>query len=94
MKWLEIIELRSVESNRKLLEPKLKKILDEFHRAAGKPIIKVYNRFDLDSDLSIHLLHSSSNADNNGSQVGVQLVSALKEFGLTNHSIWIEKSGE
>ena len=60
MNWLEIIELRSVDSNRKLLEPKLKNILNEFHRAAGNHIIKVYNRLALDSDLSIHLFHSSN----------------------------------
>jgi len=91
MNWLEIIELRTVNSNQNVLESKLKLVLDEIHKAASKHIIKVYNRLALDSDLSVHLLHSSNKVDINGSPVGLQLVSALKEFGLTNHSIWIEQ---
>lgn len=94
MNWLEIIELQTVSSDSIVLESKLKLVLDEIHKTASKHIIKVYSRLALGSDLSIHLIHSSNKADNNGSQVGLQIVSALKEFGLTNHSIWIEKSGE
>ena len=91
MKWLEIIELRSVGSNRKFLERELKSIVDELNKETEQRAIKVYSRVAVDSDFSIHLLHDSKEADINGSPLGLQLVSALKEYGLINHSIWVEK---
>ena len=92
MNWLEIIELRLVNSSQKDLEFKIKLIMDEFQRAEANHIIKIYSSLGLDSDLSIHILHSSTRADISGSPVGMQIIYALKEFGLTNHSIWIERS--
>lgn len=91
MKWLEIIELRSVGSNRKLLKRQLKALIDEAHKKAEQQAIKVYNHVAIDTDFSIHLLYDSVKADINGSPLGLQLVSTLKEFGLVNHSVWIEK---
>jgi hypothetical protein len=94
MNWLEIIELRTVNTTHDKLEAKLKSLFKDFHNSATDRIIKVYNRFSLESDISIHLLHQSDKPVINGSPEGMQLASALKEFGLTNHSIWIEKSGD
>lgn len=91
MKWLEIIELRSVGSNRELLKRQLKALIDEAHKKAEQQAIKVYNHVAIDTDFSIHLLYDSVKADINGSPLGLQLVSTLKEFGLVNHSVWIEK---
>jgi len=94
MSWLEIIELRTVNSSHKKLESKIKKILEEFHETASSHMTKIYNRVGLNSDISIHIIHNSKNAEINGSIEGFQLVTALKEFGLTNHSIWIERSSK
>jgi hypothetical protein len=91
MKWLEIIELRSVDSNRELLKRQLKALIDEAHKKAEQQAIKVYNHVAIDTDFSIHLLYNSVKADINGSPLGLQLVSTLKKFGLVNHSVWIEK---
>lgn len=91
MKWLEIIELRSVGSNRGLIMKQLREIIDEVHKNNEQQKIKVYNRVAIDSDFSIHLIHTTKNADINGSPLGLQLVSILKEFGLVNHSVWLDK---
>ncbi len=91
MKWLEIIELRSMGNNRKLLESNLKNLIDELNEETEQQAIKIYNRVAVDSDLSIHLLHDSKEADIDGSPLGLQLVSALKECGLINHSVWVER---
>ena len=91
MKWLEIIELRSVGKNRKLLEQDLKSLIEELNKETEQRTIKVYSRVIVDSDFSIHLLNDSKEADINGSPLGLQLVSALKEYGLINHSVWVEK---
>ena len=90
MKWLEIIELRSVDSNRELLESQLQKLINEVDRETKKQAIKTYSRVMIDTDFSIHLFHDSKKIENSGSPLGLNLVTALKEFGLVNHSVWIE----
>ncbi len=90
MKWLEIIELRSVESNRELLESQLQKLINEVDKETKKQAIKVYSHTTVETDFRIHLLHDSKEADISGSPLGLHLASALKKFGLVNHSIWIE----
>ena len=90
MKWLEIIELRSVESNRELLESQLQKLMNEVDKETKKQAIKSFSRVMIDTDFSIHLFHDSKKVENSGSPLGLRLASALKEFGLVNHSIWIE----
>ena len=90
MKWLEIIELRSVNRNRDLLKSQLRNLINEAEQEAKKQAIKVYSRVMVDTDFSIHLFHDSEKVENSGSPLGLRLSSALKEFGLVNHSVWIE----
>ncbi len=90
MKWLEIIELRSVGNNRELLESQLQKLIIEVDKEIKKQAIVAYSRVLIDTDFSIHLFHDSKKAEKSGSQLGLRLASALKVFGLINHSIWIE----
>ena len=44
MKWLEIIELRSMGNNRKLLESNLKNLIDELNEETEQQAIKIYDR--------------------------------------------------
>jgi hypothetical protein len=90
MKWLELIELRSVGNNLKIIEPELNHLINEIKKESEQRAIKVYSRFAVDSDFSFHLIHDSIEVDIHGSPLGLQLVSALKEFGLINHSVWVE----
>ena len=91
MKWLEIIELRSVESNRTLLESQLQSLINEVNQEARQQKIKVYSHITVETDFSIHLYHDSKEADISGSPLGQRLASALKEFGLVNHSVWVDR---
>lgn len=91
MKWLEIIELRSIDTNRDFLQAQLQKLIDDVGMEAREQVIKAYNRVMIDADFSIHLLHDSAKVENEGSPLGLHLVSALKEFGLINHTVWIEQ---
>lgn len=94
MKWLEIIELRSIKSDRDLMEHRIKELLGQVERKEGKQGIMVFSRVLIDTDFSIHLHHYSDGIDNEGSRLGLHLVSILKEFGIVNHSIWAEMHGE
>ena len=90
MKWLEIIELRTVNRNQDLLKSQLRNLINKTEQEAKKQTIKVYSRVMVDTDFSIYLFHDSKKIENNGSPLGLNLVTALKEFGLVNHSVWIE----
>ena len=92
MKWLEIIELRTVGSDRELLESHLQELIQQVDKETQMQSIKTYRRVMLDTDLSFHLFHDSKNVERNGSPLGLRLASSLKEFGLVNHSVWTEMS--
>ena len=92
MNVLETIELQSVGNNRKSLEQVLRSFIEELNIKTGPIQIKVYNNLAVDSNFSINLLHNSSEVEINGSPLGLQLVSSLKEYGLINHSVWLEKN--
>ncbi len=55
-----------------------------------KQIIMAYSRALIDMDYSIHIFHDSNKVENLGSPLGARLVKALKEFGLVNHTVWVE----
>ena len=65
-------------------------MIDEVNRESKMQTIKSYGRVLIDTDFSIHLFHDSKKVENSGSRLGLSIASALKAFGLVNHSIWIE----
>lgn len=94
MYWLEIIELRSANCHCDVLKPRLLRLSDEMSKEAGRQTIKVYSSMKFGADFSIHLYHNSHEAAYDGSPLGLQLASAFKEFGLVNHSIWVEMNND
>ncbi len=88
MKWLEIIELRSVEKDKDFLTGQLEIMLHELEQEF--PCIKVqsYTRPLITTDFSIHLLHETEDMVKTGSEAGLRLVAALRELGLINHTVW------
>ena len=91
MKWIEIIELRSTGDTLAQIEKLIQEIIDQAENKSGQRIVRLYTQMKIETDLSIHLVHDSSKAKNRGSSLGIRLVSALKPYGLVNHTIWIEK---
>ena len=92
MKWLEIIELRSADGNREQLEPMLNNLINELAQETKKQTTVVYKHVMIDNDFSIHLTHDTMKVDSGGSQLGLCIASSLKEYGLVNHSIWIQSN--
>ena len=71
----------------------LKELLLSIHRLnqSGLVEVKTYRHAALETHLSVHLHWESERPEQNGSSLGLRLVQALKEFGLTDHSVWIEE---
>jgi hypothetical protein len=49
-----------------------------------------FSRVLLDTDYMIQIFHDSNKLENPGSPLGIRLANALKEFGLVNHSVWVD----
>jgi hypothetical protein len=89
MKWIEIIELRSVSHRCVLQELDVESFLTDASLAVKPCAINVYRHGTIETDVSIHLLYDSEQADIHGSALGERLASFLKEFGLVNHTVWV-----
>jgi hypothetical protein len=80
MKWIEVIQLRSIDGNRKRLESKLNKLIDDVGGKSKKLIIMAFSRVLLDTDYMIQIFHDSNKLENPGSPLGIRLANALKEL--------------
>ncbi len=88
MKWLEIIELRSVGKHQAKVEQWLADLTAGPDPEVKPEAIKVYHNSILKTDWSIHLHYESEQEDILKSPLGLRLAAALKEFGLVHHSVW------
>ncbi len=89
VKWLEVIKLRSAGNLEKLLE-----VLRATARSAQSPGLiemKTYRHTALETDLMVHLFWESDRPGQKGSPLGHQLSRVMREFGLIDHSLWIEE---
>jgi hypothetical protein len=90
MKWLEVIKLRSAGGSLGLLEELLLPLSGS--NQSGLVEMKTYRHAALENDLSVHIHWESERPEQNGSALGFRLVQALKEFGLVDHSVWLEEN--
>ncbi|MFZ2148405.1 MAG: hypothetical protein WAV28_14415 [Sedimentisphaerales bacterium] len=64
--------------------------IEKFNQS-GLEEMKTFQHAALKSDWSIHLHWESERPEQNGSSLGLRLAQAFKEFGLVDHSVWIEE---
>ena len=91
MNWLEIITLRSNLNVQESLIREFLKPITENDRNNRPTTMKIYRDAWINTDMSIHLHWRSAKAEQHGSPLGLRLVQMLKEFGLVNHSAWVEE---
>lgn len=94
MKWSEVIMVRLVSSDSKVLASTLRELMNDVARDTGHETIRVFRREKLDSDICIVLFHDGEKKKSGGSRLGLRLVAALQEFSLVRHTIWIEMENE
>lgn len=90
MKIIEEIELRSLTLNRSKLKEKLKSIFKEIISENETRKISWYYRFGIDTDFCIQIIFDTAEHNYELSREALLLVNELKNYGLVNHSIWIE----
>jgi hypothetical protein len=89
MKWIEIIKLRSAGRDPESLKAYLSAMAKSDQRGLAE--IRIYRHAAWETDWSLHLHWESEEPEEDGSALGLRLSQALKEFGLIDHSIWIEE---
>jgi hypothetical protein len=89
MKWVEIIKLRSAGKTPEPLKAFLYPVGKNGHYEPKE--IRVYRHAAWDTDWSLHLYWESEQPGKDGSALGLRLSKALEEFGLIDHSIWVEE---
>ncbi len=89
VKWLEVIRLRSAGKDPGSLEELLRSMSQV--KQSGLVEMQTYRHAALERDLSVHLLWETDFPEMNGSTPGLRLVQAFKEFGLTDHSVWLKE---
>ena len=90
MKWIEIIEIRAKHNSKQLLEAQLGKLLEEIQEIERGRSIRVLSKKNLETDFLVLLEDDSMHIALEGSPLGHQLASSLKDFGMVNHSVWGE----
>ena len=91
MRWIDIITLRSSTTSLESLNNEVLLSIINNKRKKSLKGSKIYRRYAIDSDLSIHLLWDSANVEQKGNPLSQHLILFLKQYGLVNHSIWVEQ---
>ncbi len=94
MKWIEIITLRSSNKVHESLVSELLKHPVENDGNNRLISMDTYRNAWINTDMSVHLHWKSTSTGQLGSAMGLRLARALKEYGLVNHSVWVEERKE
>jgi len=87
---MEIIEIRSLTKKKEELEEQLHNFWEEMKSEYSANSIQIFVKANLDTDFVI-LLHNDSNTiRKGGSSIGQRLTSALRDYGMINHTVWNE----
>ena len=89
MKTIEIITVRLDPRRQDSLLRELRTTLETQRVSDDRVNVEVYRHATVKTDVSVHLLFESFEPDAQPSALGQRLASALKEFGLVSHSLWI-----
>jgi len=90
VKWVEIIRLRSQGDIQDSVIDELLRSVANGDQGDGLISMKVYRNAWVNADVSVHLHWKSSSVEPSESALGVRLAELFKEFGLINHSAWVE----
>lgn len=87
MKWMELIKIQTASSD---LAEKMLTLVEHCKGCQGLQEIKVFHHASV-ADCSLCLSWNTESAEPRGSSVGFMLCNTLKQYGLVDHAVWIEK---
>jgi hypothetical protein len=87
MKWMEFIKIQTASSN---IDAKMMTLIEQFKGCHGLMEVNVFRHASVD-DCSLCLRWNTDAPELQGSSVGFMLCNTLKQYGLVDHAVWIEK---
>jgi DNA-binding FadR family transcriptional regulator len=91
LKRLEVIHLRLAGQDPEAL---IQEIRDCVIRRDPKMIIRTYQHAAVETDIAIHIQMAEPSANPVDAELGVRLSTALREYGMVEHTLWMEQQGE
>lgn len=92
MRWMEMIRLRTPQSEEKWLPELLFDSTQNIVNEPGLLEVKVYRNASLQGDLSVTFLWETDSPQLQGSRPALSLSQTLRAFGLVEYSVWIENN--
>lgn len=88
MPYLEIIQIRLIKGiNDKTVENICKSTIKEHDTIS----LQLFKNCTISTDTTIHLFHEHKIKNQTPSQLCLLLISMLKEYGMVEHSLWVQK---
>ena len=87
MKTLEIIHLRLAGDSPQTLVDVIRKSVGS---APDGMELRIYHHTKLATDLAVHLHWDIAERSDQASDIGTRLASLLREYGMVEHSVWME----
>ena len=88
MKQLEIIHLRSSGEPLESLSRLIRESITAESKSADT--VTLYRRQELETDLAVHILRSGVAGRQGPSGLALRIASALRAYGLVEHTLWEE----
>jgi hypothetical protein len=88
MSRLEIVHLRLSGEPTESLSDMIRESI--WAEGSGTEVVTVYRRQGLDTDVAVHIYHRESDDGDDPNTLAFNLASALRAFGLVEHSVWEE----
>ncbi|MGD8837377.1 MAG: hypothetical protein PVI54_10855 [Desulfobacteraceae bacterium] len=86
MKWMEFIKIQTASPD---IAAKIPTLIEQYKACQGLLEIKVFRHASVD-DCSLCLCWDTDSPEPWGSSVGFMLCDTLKQYGLVDHTVWIE----
>jgi hypothetical protein len=87
MKWMEFIKIQTASSD---VAAKMLALIEQYKECRNLLEIKVFRHASVD-DCLLCLRWNTDSPKPRGSSVGFMLSNTLKQYGLVDHAVWIEK---
>jgi hypothetical protein len=88
MSRLEIVHLRLSGEPTESLSDMIRESI--WAEGSSTEVVTVYRRQGLDTDVAVHIYHRESDDGDDPNTLAFNLASALRAFGLVEHSVWEE----
>jgi DNA-binding FadR family transcriptional regulator len=88
---LEVIHLRLAGQRPEAL---IAEIRASVIRYDPNMVIRIYQQAAVETDLAIHIQIAEPSANQVDGELGVRLSTALREYGMVAHTVWIEHREE